>query len=351
LVVGVAVEGIWTGLTSTVCGTPGLTVPEVGMMVKFDVLPPVNAAVKVNAAHVSLVRVTDCEGACVPHPTSPPSPYVSESGLTTTPASPVIAHPASASASASTTSGPASGLGGAASGFTDASGVCVPSSGGFDDELLHAAARPPRETSTVTKMNKAPCQRRPGLRAWVCMNTHPTARIEGMAANWSGPRGITEGAGPLADAVPLALALAVALAAAAGASAGCGHATEMDLPPATPTATFVERPVERPAPVPRVEVQVGLATWYGGAFAGRRTASGEPFNPLAMTAAHRTLPFGTWVEVTRADTGESVRVRITDRGPFGHEDRIIDLSRGAAERIGLVRTGVARVELRVVDAP
>jgi rare lipoprotein A len=55
--------------------------------------------------------------------------------------------------------------------------------------------------------------------------------------------------------------------------------------------------------------------------------------------------------VTRVDTGASVRVRITDRGPFGHADRIIDLSRGAADRIGLVRSGVARVELRVVDAP
>lgn len=105
------------------------------------------------------------------------------------------------------------------------------------------------------------------------------------------------------------------------------------------------------APPSRVDVQVGYATWYGAAFAGRRTASGEPFNPLALTAAHRTLPFGTVVEVTRVDTGAQVRVRITDRGPFGHEDRIIDLSRGAAERIDLVRSGVTRVQLRVVDAP
>jgi rare lipoprotein A len=104
-------------------------------------------------------------------------------------------------------------------------------------------------------------------------------------------------------------------------------------------------------PPPRSEVQVGLATWYGAALAGRRTASGEPFDPLRLTAAHRTLPFGTWVEVTRVDTGAAVRVRITDRGPFGHADRIIDLSRGAAERIDLVKMGVARVELRIVDGP
>jgi rare lipoprotein A len=114
---------------------------------------------------------------------------------------------------------------------------------------------------------------------------------------------------------------------------------------------FTEAPAVREAPPAREEVQEGLATWYGAAFAGRRTASGEPFNPLALTAAHRSLPFGTWVEVRRVDTGASVRVRITDRGPFGHADRIIDLSRGAAERIGLLRSGVARVELRVIDAP
>jgi rare lipoprotein A len=97
--------------------------------------------------------------------------------------------------------------------------------------------------------------------------------------------------------------------------------------------------------------EVGLATWYGGKLAGRRTASGERFDPRSMTAAHRTLPFGTWVEVRRVDDGRSVRVRITDRGPFGHEDRIIDLSRGAAERLGIVASGVMRVELRVVDGP
>ena len=101
----------------------------------------------------------------------------------------------------------------------------------------------------------------------------------------------------------------------------------------------------------RAEVQVGMATWYGGALAGRKTASGERFDPSQMTAAHRTLPFGTWVEVTRVDTGQRVRVRITDRGPFGHQDRIIDLARGAAEKIDLVKKGVTEVELRIVDGP
>jgi rare lipoprotein A len=102
---------------------------------------------------------------------------------------------------------------------------------------------------------------------------------------------------------------------------------------------------------PPQEVQVGYATWYGRAFAGRRTASGERFDPGKMTAAHRTLPFGTWVDVRRVDNGESVRVRVTDRGPWGHEDRIIDLSQAAAAKIGLTKVGMTRVEVRVVPAP
>lgn len=104
-------------------------------------------------------------------------------------------------------------------------------------------------------------------------------------------------------------------------------------------------------PAPRDEVQVGYATWYGAALAGHRTASGERFDPREMTAAHRTLPLGTWVEVRRVDTGGSVRVRINDRGPFGHADRVIDLSRAAAKKLGIVKLGTARVEVRVVQGP
>ncbi|WP_394829839.1 septal ring lytic transglycosylase RlpA family protein [Pendulispora albinea] len=97
--------------------------------------------------------------------------------------------------------------------------------------------------------------------------------------------------------------------------------------------------------------QVGLASWYGPRFVGKKTASGERYDPRAMTAAHRKLPFGTWVEVRRIDTGSSVRVRITDRGPFDSSKKIIDLSRAAAEKIGLVQIGTTRVELRVVRGP
>jgi rare lipoprotein A len=72
-----------------------------------------------------------------------------------------------------------------------------------------------------------------------------------------------------------------------------------------------------------------------------------------MTAAHRTLPFGTWVEVRRADVpaSEGVRVRIIDRGPFGRSDRIIDLSRAAADKLGMLKAGIVPVELRVVQGP
>jgi rare lipoprotein A len=98
--------------------------------------------------------------------------------------------------------------------------------------------------------------------------------------------------------------------------------------------------------------QVGLASWYGSEFAGRRTSNGERFDPRLFTAAHRELPFGTWVEVRRIDTGHTVRVRINDRGPNGRAaNRIIDLSRRAAEEIDLVRSGVVRVELRIVSGP
>ncbi len=91
----------------------------------------------------------------------------------------------------------------------------------------------------------------------------------------------------------------------------------------------------------------GVASWYGAELAGHRTASGERFNPNELTAAHRTLPLGTQVKVTYA--GRSVIVRVNDRGPFaGH--RVIDLSRAAAEQIGLRRAGSGRVTLAVLDA-
>jgi rare lipoprotein A len=92
----------------------------------------------------------------------------------------------------------------------------------------------------------------------------------------------------------------------------------------------------------------GSASWYGPGFHGRTTANGERFNQNELTAAHRTLPFGTKVRVTNRNTGKSVTVRINDRGPF-HGNRVIDLSRAAAGKIGLVNSGVGNVKIDVLS--
>lgn len=91
----------------------------------------------------------------------------------------------------------------------------------------------------------------------------------------------------------------------------------------------------------------GRASWYGPGFHGRRTASGERFDQYALTAAHKTLPFGTQVRVTNVNNGRSVVVRINDRGPYAH-GRVIDLSKGSAQQIGLVGSGVGTVKLEVL---
>jgi rare lipoprotein A len=103
-------------------------------------------------------------------------------------------------------------------------------------------------------------------------------------------------------------------------------------------------------PPPEAPAQTGFATFYARRFAGRRTANGERYNPSDLTAAHRTLPFGTLVEVRRADgDARRVVVRVNDRGPYG-QNRIIDLSRRAAEELGIVHDGKVKVELRLMDA-
>jgi len=91
----------------------------------------------------------------------------------------------------------------------------------------------------------------------------------------------------------------------------------------------------------------GIASWYGPAFDGARTANGETYNQLDLTAAHPTLPMPSWVEVTNLDNGRRIVVRVNDRGPFV-EGRIIDLSRRAAELLGVDRTGLAEVRVRRV---
>ena len=106
-----------------------------------------------------------------------------------------------------------------------------------------------------------------------------------------------------------------------------------------------EPPIERTRVIR--SLGTGVASYYGRRFHGRLTANGERFNMRAMTAAHKTLPFGTMVRVTNPSNGRSVVVRINDRGPF-IPGREIDLSRGAAEAIGMIQRGHARVELELV---
>lgn len=109
----------------------------------------------------------------------------------------------------------------------------------------------------------------------------------------------------------------------------------------------------KPAPkvvVPRINVVrsfMGHASWYGPGFHGRLTANGERYNQYAMTAAHKTLPFGTRIRVTNMNNGRSVIVRINDRGPY-IRGREIDLSKGSAQQIGLIGSGVANVRLEIL---
>lgn len=91
----------------------------------------------------------------------------------------------------------------------------------------------------------------------------------------------------------------------------------------------------------------GIASWYGDQFHNRNTANGEVFDMDAVSAAHKTLPLPSIVEVTDLDTGKTIRVRVNDRGPFV-EGRIIDLSKGAAQKLGTYRKGVARVRVRYI---
>lgn len=122
------------------------------------------------------------------------------------------------------------------------------------------------------------------------------------------------------------------------------------------TTEEAAEPEVQPEPAPEAEpiveesqergsfIAEGNASFYGGKFHGRKTASGAIFNKHAMTAAHRNLPFGTRVRVTHVHNGRSVVVTINDRGPF-IKSRIIDVSRAAAEQLGMVQQGVARVRL------
>lgn len=105
--------------------------------------------------------------------------------------------------------------------------------------------------------------------------------------------------------------------------------------------------VSRSAPI-HEQLEQGKCSWYGPGFHGRKTASGERFNTNAMTAAHKTLPLGSEVEVTNVRNGRTIRVRINDRGPF-IKGRIIDLSYAAAKALDTVRAGTGDVQIRIIS--
>jgi rare lipoprotein A len=107
-------------------------------------------------------------------------------------------------------------------------------------------------------------------------------------------------------------------------------------------------PAKKPSFFKRVSNNIGMASWYGAVLNGHKTASGETFDMNQMTACHRTLPFGTMVRVVDLHSGKSVIVRINDRGVLFRE-RIIDLSRGAADKLGIRKAGVASVRLEVLS--
>jgi rare lipoprotein A len=127
---------------------------------------------------------------------------------------------------------------------------------------------------------------------------------------------------------------------------------------ALPLAIFVlsgcakkHRATAASAPAPQIHSEeTGLASWYGHPYHGRAASNGEIYDMEKLTAAHRTLPFGTWVHVTNLANNKSVDVRIIDRGPF-IDGRIIDLSHAAAQAIDLIGPGVAEVRVDILSAP
>jgi len=136
---------------------------------------------------------------------------------------------------------------------------------------------------------------------------------------------------------------------------------EQSAPEGTPPAVAAQKQTNPPesSPSPEVEanadnqpvqVETGIASWYGAPYHNRRGSNGEVYDMNAMTAAHRTLPLGSIVRVTNLDSHKSAVVRITDRGPF-IEGRIIDLSQAAAKQIGLVQKGTGRVRVEVLKTP
>jgi rare lipoprotein A len=138
--------------------------------------------------------------------------------------------------------------------------------------------------------------------------------------------------------VSVALGRLLAVALGVGLLTGCASRA------ARPAPSDRAVPEQAPGKAPRTYLGEGLASYYGPGLHGRKTASGERFDQNAMTAAHRTVRFGTCLRVVNMENGKSVEVRVNDRGPF-KDDRVIDVSLGAARKLEMVEKGLARVRL------
>ena len=163
-----------------------------------------------------------------------------------------------------------------------------------------------------------------------------------------------------------AMKSACALLFAAVMFSGCAHKKQVRLVPSSPPPAprsssstappLATAPPGTPAPntatagVPTGYQETGIASWYGYPYHGRQAADGEIYDMEKLVAAHRTLPFDTWVRVYDLDNNKTVEVRIIDRGPFV-DGRIIDLSHAAAQAISMVGPGLARVRMEVIDVP
>lgn len=144
------------------------------------------------------------------------------------------------------------------------------------------------------------------------------------------------------------------------AAASCGHKKQnaIYVPPApapktsAPNTTAAATPPRHiaPQPLPVGYTEEGVASWYGIPYHGRRAADGEIYDMETLVAAHKLMPFNTWLKVTNLTNGKTVDVRIIDRGPFV-DGRIIDLSKAAARQIDLLGPGIGRVRLQVIAAP
>ncbi|MEM9292035.1 MAG: septal ring lytic transglycosylase RlpA family protein [Acidobacteriota bacterium] len=146
--------------------------------------------------------------------------------------------------------------------------------------------------------------------------------------------------------LPLAALLALLLLPAVGCSSNLAPSSAGDLANVT-TVGEDDLPTEVTSAPRGQRIERGIASWYGPGFHGKRTANGEVYDMEAMTAAHKTLPFDTWVEVVNLDNGLSTRLRINDRGPF-IRGRVIDLSKAGARVLGVIGPGIANVELYLV---